>query len=216
MKTNSSIFNNYRQAQEYERKRIANDLHDTSLQTLAYLINKLEVVSLYIDKDIEIAKLELADSTKVLQSVVDEIRDTIYNIRPMSFDDLSLKEAIEQHIINIDNKSSIKYSYDISDIQLNDEFNRLELFRCVQECINNCEKHSDAKSVNIIITQDKNINISISDDGIGFDSDSIISLNNPHFGLKIIKDRIEMMGGIFKLVSINGSGTSINISVPVN
>lgn len=212
---NSRIFNNYRQAQEFEKKRIANELHDTSLQTLAYLINKMELISLYLDRDVDVAKMEIVKSKEVLQSVVEEMRNTIFNLRPMSFDDLSLREAIEQYIISIDSKSDIQYHYEISDIEIDDEFYKLELFRCIQECITNAEKHSGAKNININLSFDSNIIVDISDDGIGFDPDFIMSNNNSHFGLLIIRDRVEMMDGTFSLKSRPGEGVFIKIIIPI-
>lgn len=210
---NSRIFDNYRQAQEFEKKRIANELHDTSLQTLTYLINKLEVVSLYLDKDIDSARDELNKSKEVLKSVVDEMRNTIFNLRPMSFDDLSLREALEQYILSCDEKSEIFYHYDICDIDIDDEYYMLELFRCIQECINNSEKHSKAKNIYLDIKCNDFICIDIRDDGIGFDVNAVCTSTNPHFGLKIIRDRVEMMGGSISIESDN-NGVSIKIIIP--
>lgn len=79
--------------QEEERQRIARDLHDTSLQNLTHLIHKIELSSLYIDKDPIQAKLELSIVEKSLRKTIEEIRNIIYDLRPMSFDDLGLKNA---------------------------------------------------------------------------------------------------------------------------
>ena len=80
--------------QELDRRRIARDLHDTSLQNLSHLIHKLELVSMYMDKDMIRAKLELASVSKNINHIIDEIRMVIYDLRPMVFDDLGLKNAI--------------------------------------------------------------------------------------------------------------------------
>lgn len=213
--SNDILFNNYRQAQEYEKKRIANELHDTSLQTLAHLINKLDIVSLYLDRDIDLAKLEIIQSREILQSVIDEIRNTILNLRPMSFDDLSLREAIEQYILSVDSKSNIQYFYNIADIDIKDEFYKLEFFRCIQECINNVEKHSNAKSVNIIIESKDFIHFEITDDGIGFDVENTMNNSNSHFGLLIIKDRVNILGGNIDIISAPGKGVLIKINIPL-
>lgn len=77
--------------QELDRRRIARDLHDTSLQNLSHLIHKLELVSMYMDKDMIRAKLELASVSKNINHIIDEIRMVIYDLRPMVFDDLGLK-----------------------------------------------------------------------------------------------------------------------------
>ena len=95
--------------QEEERQRIARDLHDTSLQNLTHLIHKIELSSLYIDKDPIQAKLELSIVEKSLRKTIEEIRNIIYDLRPMSFDDLGLKNALLQLLscINEDQKYQI-------------------------------------------------------------------------------------------------------------
>ncbi|MDL2302019.1 histidine kinase, partial [Lachnospiraceae bacterium OttesenSCG-928-D06] len=95
--------------QEEERQRIARDLHDTSLQNLAHLVHKIELCGMYIDQDPIKAKLELAVINKNLKSTIEEIRNTIFDLRPMIFDDFGLKETIE---ILLD-KMKDQYGYEI-------------------------------------------------------------------------------------------------------
>ena len=97
--------------QEKERQRIARDLHDTSLQSLAYLVYKVELVSLYMDKDPVKAKLELAGFKNDIKRVIDEIRNYIFDMRPMSFDDLGIRETLEKlfNMLNPDDKFIIEY-----------------------------------------------------------------------------------------------------------
>ena len=95
--------------QEDERKRIARDLHDTSLQNLAHLIHKIELSSMYIDVDPNQAKLELASVNKKLREIIDEIRSILFDLRPMTFDDLGLKAALERLLMNLMAKSNTLY-----------------------------------------------------------------------------------------------------------
>ena len=69
--------------QEMDRKRIANELHDTSLQDLTHIIHQIELSSLYIDIDPIKAKLELEDVNNQIRRVIQDIRNTIFNLRPM-------------------------------------------------------------------------------------------------------------------------------------
>ena len=154
MKENSKEYKNLLKLTEIDRKRIANDLHDTSLQTLAHITHQVELASLYIDKDPIKAKLELASVNKGIHEVIDEIRDTIFDLRPMTFYDIGLKEAIEREVSNMDRTSQINYLSDISDISISDDFVKLMVLRIVQEFIKNCEKHSKAEKVNLKIFQD--------------------------------------------------------------
>ena len=80
---------------ETERKRIVSELHDTSLQNIAHFVHMIELASLYIDKDPVRAKMELNSVSKGLHNVIEDIRSTIFNLRPMTFDDLGLKASMQ-------------------------------------------------------------------------------------------------------------------------
>ena len=215
MKTNSKEYENLLKLTEIDRKRIANDLHDTSLQTLAHITHQIELASLYIDKDPIKAKLELAGINKEIHNVIDEIRNTIFDLRPMTFDDIGLKEAIEREISNIDRFSQISYCAEIDPINLDDDFVKLMILRIVQECIKNCEKHSKANKVNLKISQDDLIHIIIQDDGVGMDLDNIPGVSTNHFGYTILADRIETLDGKMDIKSSIGGGTVITVDIPV-
>lgn len=210
----NDIFENYIQVQEYERKRIAREMHDTSLQTLAHLTHKVQLALLYMDKDVNQAKMEMVDIDVTLRKVIDEIRDTIYDLRPMTFDDLGIKAALQKAIRDIDEKSKIRYICEIDDFDLENESFRLELFRCIMECVNNCERHSGADNVEVIIKNDNGIHITVSDDGDGFDMNEYNKHRSSHFGLIILQERVNIMGGLFNIESKPGIGTTVSIVIP--
>lgn len=201
------------ETQEYDRKRIVNELHDTSLQTLAHLTHKIELASMYIDKDQIRAKLELAEVNKELRSVIDEIRDTIFNIRPMSFDDLGLKETIQRNIAVLNGRSDIKFIADIEDIDIDDDFVKLQIFRVLQELLRNSEKHSAADEIRIRLYQDEHIHMIIEDNGVGMDTDNIPGTDDSHFGLSIVKERLSSIGGVMSIDSAEDKGTKITIDI---
>lgn len=87
--------------QEKDRQRIARDLHDTSLQNLAHLIHVIELSSMYIDEDPIRAKLELETVSKNIKTIIEDIRNTIFDLRPMSFDDLGINDALDDFIYKI-------------------------------------------------------------------------------------------------------------------
>ena len=228
-------FKKITQLQEYDRKRIASDLHDTSLQTLAHITHQIELASMYMDKDIIRAKLELADINKELHDVIDEIRETIFDLRPMSFDDLGLKETIESLIASVNSKSDISYKLTISDINIESDLDKLQIYRIIQELVRNCEKHSKAKNVNINIYQsryegtpagsqadmskvgswDDQLHMIIEDDGIGMNVEDIPGRESNHFGISIIKERLLSINGTVDIESDIDRGTKVRISVPV-
>lgn len=82
--------------QESERKRIAEELHDTTVQDMVYLSQQLELVMLYMEKDLTLAKLETITARKQIKHIIGGMRDTIYNLRPMIFDDIGWMAAWER------------------------------------------------------------------------------------------------------------------------
>lgn len=200
--------------QELDRRRIARDLHDTSLQNLAHMIHKLELASMYIDKDAIQAKLEIASISKNINSIIEEIRNIIFDLRPMSFDDLGLKETIEDMVDKLKKNSDIIVTTDIDSIYMDDESDMLGIFRITQECIMNAYKHSKAKHLKISLKENNSeVYLEIEDDGIGFEIDSICNKER-HFGLFIMKERVEIMSGKIEFLSERNKGTKIVVTIP--
>jgi len=202
--------------QEKERQRIARDLHDTSLQNLAHLVHKIELSSLFIDQDPLRAKLELASINKNLRDVIEEIRETIFDLRPMHFDDLGLKESFERLFFKLKQaNSSIDIKYELDDIKCNNDLVLMTIFRIVQECCVNAIKHSGGNLLEISMKQKKDsFEVSIEDNGSGFDVEEVVQTKQNHFGLKVMQERVELLGGTLRMRSLVGEGTKIIFDIP--
>lgn len=199
---------------EKERQRIARDLHDVSLQNLALLVHKVELSSLYIDKDPIRAKLELASIQKELRQVIDDMRTVVYNLHPMSLEDLGIKETIERMVVMANKENIFFIETDIEDICNENKSLILFLFRIIQECFNNAVKHSKGNKIFISLkTEKNNYVIKVVDNGVGFD-ENIIQKKECHFGLSIMKERVSLLNGKMSLDS-TGNGTSILIEIPI-
>ena len=202
--------------QEMDRKRIASELHDTSLQDLTHIIHQIELSSLYIDIDPIKAKLELEDVNNQIRRVIQDIRNTIFNLRPMSFDDLGLSEAIDQYIDFLQKKYAIDIFVHVDDIEYLDIKKKLNIYRIIHECLMNSAKHADANKIELLLKDEKaEIYISIKDDGIGFEKKKNISdENNKHYGLAIVKDRVSYLNGKYSITSDENKGTHIEVWIP--
>lgn len=200
--------------QEEDRKRIARDLHDISLQNLTHLIHQIELSGLYIDEDPIRAKLELSVVSKRLKETIDEIRNIIFDIRPMVFDDLGLKAAMERLIESFNEENKYEVELDIEDVSCETNIILVTIYRIVQECLNNIIKHADATKICLSCKHKDDIcYISISDNGKGF----ITSVDNGknHFGILCMKERIKLLRGNIHIDSVPEKGTSIMISIPL-
>ena len=202
--------------QEEDRKRIARDLHDISLQNLAHLIHKIELGSLFIDQDPVRAKMELSLVNKNLREIIEEIRCIIFDLRPMSFDDLGLKAAFERLISSINEKESYEIDSCLEDVSCENDLILMSLYRVAKECLINIVKHADADHIIFYCKCEDNIcRIHIEDNGKGFDPGKSEEKSDKHFGISLIKERIDLIGGKIVIDSKMDQGTKINIEVPL-
>lgn len=203
--------------QEKERQRIARDLHDTSLQNLTHLIHKVELSSLYIDQDPIKAKLELATVENGIRKVIDDIRNSIFDLRPMSVDDLGLKETIDKLLMDLNQDKQFHIITDIDQVDRmsSDSYRRIlfiSIYRIIQECVLNSIKHSKGNEIIVKLKEhESTFQIFVKDNGVGFDVNEAAK-KDKHFGLSVIKERVLFLGG--KIDIDSSDGTTIEIEVP--
>ena len=212
--------------QEKERQRIASELHDSSVQNLIHLVHMIELSSMYIDKDPNRAKLELENCISFLKSIIREVRDTIFNLRPMTFDDLGFNQCIDNLISNLCNEfKDYEIEYDVCDLDNvfhENDNHRKELFlvtiyRIIQEAIVNALKHSNGSKVILNVNvKNKIFFIYIKDDGKGFHLDRLSVKDDKHFGLSLMRERVESLNGNVSINTEPEEGTEIIIQIPLN
>lgn len=197
--------------QEAERKRIAEELHDTTVQDMVHLSQQLELVLYYIDDDIVQARLEVMSARKHIKNIISSVRDTIYDLRPIVFDNIGWKAAFE-HLQNklLEANLDLNVFFDIDDIDISDGIIGISIYRIVCEGCKNILKHSMAKKIEVSVKKEKkNIMIHIYDDGIGFED----RLQKNHFGLQFMHERVQSLSGDMEVIS-DSKGTKINILIP--
>ena len=201
--------------QEEDRQRIARDLHDTSLQNLAHLVHKIELCNMYIDKDPLHAKLELSVVSKNLKDIIEEIRNTIFDLRPMTFDDLGMKATIERLVSMVNENKSYEMDIDIDDVSCENNIVLVSIYRVIQECLTNIIKHAEATKICLHCKlQEDKYHVLIKDNGKGFKMQEIDNKERKHFGLSLMQERISLIGGNI-VVKSDENGTSIEMDIPV-
>lgn len=188
-----------------ERQRIARDLHDTLGQKLSMIGLKLDLATRLVDKDTEQAKLELTDIRKVSSMALKEVREMVSDMKKIKIEDelLHVQEILE--VANIELKLKGKIKLDSVPLLLENT-----LSMCLKEAVNNVVRHSKAKKCAVIIEQsEKEIRMTITDDGIGYKS------NNLHLGngIKGIMERIQFINGTVQFDTTKG--TTVRIIVPL-
>lgn len=200
--------------QEFERQRIASELHDSTVQSLTHLVHSLELCSLFMDQDPIRAKLELETSMNTLRKSINEIREIIFNIRPMAFDDLNFDEAVSNLIGTLQGMyPSIHFESSIPRIIANSDL-LLIVYRIIQEAIINACKNSECSKISVYFKdQNSSFAFCVNDDGKGFDSDYDYSVDM-HFGLKLMKERSHLIESKLEIISENEKGSTIVLNVP--
>jgi len=207
-------------AQENEKKRIAQELHDSIGQSLTAIKFGLEnSLNERADRTAEAQIKLLRAVIPMVQQAIEEVRRIHTDLRPSMLDDLGLIVTInwfcrEFQIIY----SNIRIEKHVA-VQENEvsEPMKMVIFRVLQEAMNNIAKHSNANLVRFCFKKtDGAIALTVEDNGLGFDPEKTLSLKNSEkrFGIIGMKERTELTGGSFAIKSIPGTGTVISVSWP--
>ena len=199
------------EVQENERKRIARDLHDTTLQDLTHIIHQIELGEMQMEKDSVGAKFELISARQNLKKVISDIRNLIFDLRPMSFDDLGLKETFEYFIDIIKSYSTFDVIAEIDDID-GSEYFLLSVYRIAREALMNALNHSGGNQIIFICKENKNsLDIIVEDNGKGFSQEDLNKIN--HYGLDVMKERVNLLNGTINFLYEEGTKVVVNIPV---
>jgi len=209
------------EAQENERKRISRDIHDGPAQHIANLIMKADICTIIIQKDLKEGLKELADLKESVKVALKEVRSIIFDLRPMTLDDLGLNKTIEQAVKSISEDFSLNIKLKLKPMDKEIEsIIQVAVFRIVQEIFNNIKKHSKAKHAEIKLDYGtKYLRLLISDDGIGFDVQETlkrVKTKGASYGLIGILDRVNQLQGQIHIESSAGAGSVYNVVLPVN
>lgn len=206
-------------AQEVERQRVSREIHDGPAQTMANVVLKAELCDRLIDIDKDKAKQELKLLKEIVRNSLKDIRKIIYDLMPMSLDDLGLIPTIQRLVLNFESDTGAAVDFVVNEnCMISDSIILLTIFRITQEALNNVKKHAKAKRVSIRLDIGKQkIYLSIIDDGIGFNvEEKVNSIDDKNgFGLYSIKERVDLLRGKIDIESEKGKGTKIKVVIPL-
>jgi len=197
------------QAEENEKKRISEVLHNGIAQML-YAI-KLNVDQ--VENTFEPALFNQIN--QLLNESIKDIRNISFELAPSILTDFGLAATLEDMAARLSNKQ-LSIQTKVTNISKALDFQlQLNIFRIVQELVNNSIKHAHANKINIeIIKKNKNITLTVVDDGVGFKADN--SLEKPKgIGLSSIKNRLRLYKGTLKIESLPKKGSVVYISLKV-
>lgn len=201
-------------AQETERQRLSRQIHDGPAQALSNFILQTEIAMRLMDVDTAQAREELNNLKTSAMGTFQKVRNFIFELRPMMLDDLGLVHTVRRYCDVFKEQAGLDISVTVTGNERRLEpYLEVMLFRAIQEVLGNAARHSQATSVkvNLDIGEDR-VRVSVDDNGRGFDPESLEQSNS--LGLKLIRERSEMLGGAFEIDSTPGKGTRINFAVP--
>lgn len=207
-------------AQEEERKRVAREIHDGPAQTMANVVLRAEICEKLLQTNRPAVVEELKNLKLTVKDSLREVRRIIFNLRPMTLDDLGLIPTLKRFLEELKEREgfAVKFEFHGEDKRLNNTY-EVALFRLVQEAVNNAKKYARANQVAVRVDlTPSRIIVKISDDGQGFDLEKIRleTTGKESFGLLSMKERIELLSGDLQIETAPGKGTVIKVSLPLN
>ncbi len=202
-------------AQEEERRNIASDIHDDTIQALTVVGLRLGVLGQ------QLADPGQLEALATLQGAVDHaigrLRSLVFELRPPTLDREGLAPALREYLEHVAAEAGFDYRIDNQLAAEPPAEVRAVIYRIVQEALANVRKHARAKNVEIVFEpRGEGVLARIRDDGVGLDAEDPKGNGSEHVGLSSMRERAEMAGGWCRVSSATGAGTMVELWVPTN
>ena len=196
-----------------ERTRLAVELHDALSQNLTGVSLQLDAVRRFADEDRGKMARHLDMAMRTLKSCRDELRNCLWDLRNRALEEKDMNEAIRRTASPFVGDAALLIRFNVPRDQISDNTAHA-LMRIVRELATNAVRHGDAKTIRIAgALENGRLLFSVSDDGCGFDPANHPSVDEGHFGLDGIRDRVSRFDGALEIESVPGRGATIRISM---
>lgn len=200
----------------YERTRLAVELHDSVAQNLTGISLELRAAKRMIDLDKNDLRFHLDLATKTLDSCRGELRNCLWDLRNLSLDNTDMNDAIRQTIRPHLEKAKATIRFNVPrDIFCDNTLHTV--LRIIRELVINSIRHGQASALKIAgIIEGNRLMFSVSDNGIGFDPKNCPGMEQGHFGIQGIRERIDVLEGEMSILSKAGCGTKTTIAIKLS
>jgi signal transduction histidine kinase len=202
-------------AQEGERRRIARELHDEAGQLLTSLLVAMK--SLEASKDLATCKDLGKRMRKVTAQALDEVGRLARGLHPIALDDFGLEAALTRYVADYSANHKIKVHLNLDglDSKRLPPAVQIALYRVLQETLTNVARHARAKNVRVMVHHSAaGLEMSVIDDGRGFDASIATLGSTSHLGLRSIRERMALLGGTATFNS-GRKGTQVSLQIPL-
>ncbi len=203
-----------------ERERIARELHDGLAQVLGYVITKATAVRLLLKKhQTEAAERQLLQLEEAARGLFVDVREAILGLKMTGPSDVHLAAMLAEYAAHFSQLSDLPVEVEVAPsvarLSLPAE-TELQLLRIVQEALSNVRKHAAASVARVCVHNGgPALELTVSDDGIGFEFDQARQTGRPHFGLSTMRERAEAISAEFDVQSQPGAGTRVTVRLTV-
>ena len=205
------------EAQEAERARLAQEVHDGPAQALSNAIFQVEFIDRVFESDPPMARTELRFLRELLRRELGDVRTFIGQLRPPVLEELGLDGSIMDTVTT---QAALSGLHITTDLQAPAgelvEASQTVVLRVVQEALQNVRKHAAAANV-VVATAlaDGEWVLEVRDDGRGFDTGAVAARGRRNFGLQFMRERAELIGAQFEVRSRPEAGTVVRLAIPV-
>ena len=201
-------------AQEEERRGIARDIHDDTIQSMFAVSLRLSTLRNALRDAAQVEQLDLLEHS--VQESTERLRHLLFDLRPAALDEGGLPAALREYLDVMKRESAIDVELETSVERNPASETQVIAYRIAQEALGNVRKHARARRVECAVSAvDDGILTRIADDGVGFDDDPGRSPAG-HLGLVSMRERAEMAGGWFRVTSSEGNGCVVEFWIPDN
>ncbi len=218
--SNDVVITNIIQTHEKELERISLQIHDGPVQVMSNLVLRAEICQRMLERDVDQARGELSSLKTAITTALQEGRKLIFDLRPMTLDDLGLVPTLRRFggQFGEKNKLEVDIISQNMDMRLPSHY-EVAIFRFVQEALNNVAQHANASQVRVLLSSyEDTLQIVVEDDGSGFNVQETLDESNKRrtMGIETMQQRVEvMLQGEFGLESAIGRGTRVAATVPM-
>lgn len=205
-------------AQEEERKRTAQQLHDEIGQDLAYMKINTEITRKHVPAELDQVIQRIKDNENLIIQTLNKVRDLTSYLRPPLLDDLGVVETLRWYVKDFSRRTNVKVilKSDKYRCRLSQDL-EMVLYRIAQEALANVAKHAQAAQVSVTLERKNNhAFLTVKDDGIGFELEKMKKEQKARkgFGLFDIEERVKLLNGNFSIKSEPKKGTRLQVKIP--
>ena len=201
-----------------ERWLIAQELHDSIAQSLAYLNMKTKLLEDRLQSELKAPVLEEFHQIRsVIQDTYQDVRNMLIDFRIQMKEDEGLEPPLRRYCQDFSARTGIETEMTVdADLSLIEPSVQTQIFRMIQESLANVRKHARAKKATVAVrSTGSGLEIAVQDNGNGFDLHAVEDSAREHLGLSIMKERAACLGGTVRITTAPGQGTSVRIEIPI-